>query len=169
MIEELLLLIDKNRSQISKMDEDLYEKVRKRIEELEEKRKEDERFEDEIKTLKRLQKKLFELRTGKIINAAWAEVCGQEISFSEENLIESERIFFRKLVELIDSFRREVFEEKRSKPERVLVRIKKDIEILGIDGKRYKLRREDVATLPLENAEVLIKGGIAEKVEVREQ
>ncbi|MCC6028068.1 MAG: hypothetical protein LM574_05735 [Archaeoglobus sp.] len=169
MIEELLLLIDKNRSQISKMDEDLYEKVRKRIEELEEKRKEDERFEDEIRTLKRLQKKLFELRTGKIINAAWAEVCGQEVSFSEENLTEPERIFFRKLVELIDSFRREVFEEKRSKPERVLVRIKKDIEILGIDGKRYKLRREDVATLPLENAEVLIKGGIAEKVEVKGQ
>jgi Uncharacterized protein conserved in archaea len=151
------------------MDEDLYEKVRKRIEELEEKRKEDERFEDEIRTLKRLQKKLFELRTGKIINAAWAEVCGQEVSFSEENLTEPERIFFRKLVELIDSFRREVFEEKRSKPERVLVRIKKDIEILGIDGKRYKLRREDVATLPLENAEVLIKGGIAEKVEVKGQ
>jgi|YelNatPaOPRAMG01_1025707.scaffolds.fasta_scaffold13671_5 DNA replication factor GINS len=169
MIEELLLLIDKNRSQISKMDEDLYEKVRKRIEELEEKRKEDERFEDEIRTLKRLQKKLFELRTGKIINAAWAEVCGQEVSFSEENLTEPERIFFRKLVEMIDSFRREVFEEKRSKPERVLVRIKKDIEILGIDGKRYKLRREDVATLPLENAEVLIKGGIAEKVEVKGQ
>ncbi len=169
MIEELLLLIDKNKSQISKMDEDLYEKVRKRIEELEEKRKEDERFDDEIRTLKRLQKKLFELRTGKIINAAWAEVCGQEVSFSEENLTESEKIFFRKLVELIDSFRREVFEEKKTKPERVLVRIKKDIEILGIDGKRYKLRREDVATLPLENAEVLIKGGVAERVEVREQ
>uniref|UniRef100_A0A7J2TJE1 GINS subunit domain-containing protein n=1 Tax=Archaeoglobus fulgidus TaxID=2234 RepID=A0A7J2TJE1_ARCFL len=169
MIEELLILIDKNKSQIGKMDEDLYEKVRKRIEELEERRKEDERFEDEIRTLKRLQKKLFELRTGKIIDAAWAKVCGQEISFSEENLTELERIFFRKLVELIDSFRREVFEEKREKMERVLVRIKKDVEILGIDGKRYKLRREDVATLPMENADVLIKGGFAERIEVKER
>ncbi|MEM0351299.1 MAG: hypothetical protein QXU61_05985, partial [Archaeoglobaceae archaeon] len=122
MIEEFLILIDKNRSQLSKIDEDFYEKVRKRIEELEEKRKEDERVEDEIRTLKRLQKKLFELRTGKIINAAWAEVCGQEVSFNEENLIEAEKIFFRKLIELIESFRREVFEEKKVKISRVLVR-----------------------------------------------
>ncbi|MEM4472997.1 MAG: hypothetical protein QXR27_03195 [Archaeoglobaceae archaeon] len=167
MIEEFLILIDKNRSQLSKIDEDFYEKVRKRIEELEEKRKEDERVEDEIRTLKRLQKKLFELRTGKIINAAWAEVCGQEVSFNEENLIEAEKIFFRKLIELIESFRREVFEEKKVKISRVLVRIKKDVEILGIDGKRYKLRKEDVATLPAENAEVLIKSGMAEKIEVK--
>jgi DNA replication factor GINS len=49
----------------------------------------------------------------------------------------------------------------------MLVRIKKDVEILGVDGKRYKLRREDVATLPAENAEVLVKSGIAEMIEVK--
>lgn len=166
MIEELLILVDKNKFQITKMSEDLYERIRKRIEELE-KMREDERVLDEIKTIKRLQKKLFELRTGKIINAAWAEVCGQEISFNEDDLIPVERNFFRKLVELINEFRKEVFEERKACVGRILVRVKKDVEILGIDGKRYKLRREDVATLPVENAELLIKSGIAERVEVK--
>ncbi|MEM1593865.1 MAG: hypothetical protein QXN27_04270 [Archaeoglobaceae archaeon] len=166
MIEELLILVDKNKSQITKINEDLYERVRKRIEELE-KIKEDERVLDELKTIKRLQKRLFELRTGKIINAAWAEVCGQEISFNEDDLTSLERNFFKKLVELISEFRREVFEERRTCIDRVLVRMKKDVEILGVDGKRYKLRREDVATLPSENAEVLIKSGVAERVEVK--
>ncbi|MEM0202827.1 MAG: hypothetical protein QXO16_00985 [Archaeoglobaceae archaeon] len=166
MIEELLILVDKNKSQITKINEDLYERVRKRIEELE-KMKEDERVLDELKTIKRLQKRLFELRTGKIINAAWAEVCGQEISFNEDDLTSVERNFFKKLVELISEFRREVFEEKKVCIDRVLVRMKRDVEILGVDGKRYKLRREDVATLPAENAEVLIKSGVAERVEVK--
>ncbi|MEM0089444.1 MAG: hypothetical protein QXD49_03430 [Archaeoglobaceae archaeon] len=166
MIEELLILVDKNKSQITKINEDLYERVRKRIEELE-KIKEDERVLDELKTIKRLQKRLFELRTGKIINAAWAEVCGQEISFNEDDLTSLERNFFKKLVELISEFRREVFEERKTCIDRVLVRMKKDVEILGVDGKRYKLRREDVATLPSENAEVLIKSGVAERVEVK--
>lgn len=167
MIEELLILVDKNRSQITKINDELYERVRKRIEELEKIKDEDERVADELRTIKRLQKKLFELRTGKIINAAWAEVCGQEISFNEDDLTFKERTFFKKLVEFISEFKKEVLEKKEACIERVLVRIKKDIEILGVDGKRYKLRREDVATLPAENAEVLIKGGIAEKIEVK--
>lgn len=167
MIEDLLLLIEKNRSQLTKIDEDLHNRIRKRIEELEKEKGENEKVEDEIRTLKRLQKKLFELRTGKIINAAWAEVCGQEISFNEENMSSAEREFFKKLVEVISDFRREIFEERKLKIDTVLVRIKKDVEILGVDGKRYKLRREDVATLPAENAEVLIKSGMAEKIEVK--
>ncbi len=167
MLEELIVLVDKNRIQLTKIDESIYEKLRKKIEELEKMKEEDERVADELRTIRRLQKKLFELRTGRIIDAAWAKVCGQEISFKEDDLTSAERNFFKKLVELIGDFRREVFEEKRACAEKVLVRMKKDIEILGVDGKRYKLRREDVVTLPAENAEVLIKSGMAEKVEVK--
>ncbi len=167
MIEELLTLIEKNRTQLTKIEENVYEKIRSKIEELEEKKGENERIEDEIKTLRRLQRRLFELRTGKIINAAWAEVCGQEVGFIEENMSPLEREFFRDLVEKIREFQKKVFEARKEKFERMLVRIKKDVEILGVDGKRYKLRREDVATLPAENAEVLVKSGIAERIEVK--
>jgi DNA replication factor GINS len=168
MIEELLTLIEKNKSQLTKIDDDLYHKIKDRIEELEGKKGIDEKVEDEIRTLKRLRRRIFELRTGKIINAAWAEVCGQEVGLNKENLTQAERAFFRTLVDVISEFSRSIFEGKREKVERVLVRIKKDAEILGVDGKRYKLRKEDVATLPAENAEVLIKSGVAEKIEVKE-
>jgi DNA replication factor GINS len=109
MIEELLTLIEKNRTQLTKIEENVYEKIRSKIEELEEKKGENERIEDEIKTLRRLQRRLFELRTGKIINAAWAEVCGQEVGFIEENMSPLEREFFRDLVEKIREFQKKVF------------------------------------------------------------
>ncbi len=80
-----------------------------------------------------------------------------------------ERVFFKKLIDVIKEFKRSIFEgEKRKASDRVLVRIKKDVEIQGADGKTYKLRREDVVTLPQLNADALIKGGIAERIEVKE-
>jgi len=173
-IDELLLLIEKNRSQLSKMDEDLYDRIRERIKELEELKAtasdpEFFRYEDEMRALKRLQRKIFELRTGKIISAAWAEVCGQQFSSDVENMCTQERMFFKKLTEVIREFKRNILEgEGKKQADRVLVRIKQDVEIQGADGKTYKLRKEDVVTLPQLNADALIKGGVAERIEVKE-
>jgi len=173
-IDELLFLIEKNRMQLSKIDDDLYERIRERINELEEiKRSADDsdflRYEDEIRTLRRIQRKIFEIRTGKIISAAWAEVCGQQIGSDAENMCSQERSFFKKLMEIIKEFKKEIIEgETRKKDERVLVRIKKDVEIQGSDGKTYKLRKEDVVTLPQLNADALVKGGVAERIEVKD-
>jgi len=38
---------------------------------------------------------------------------------------------------------------------------------VGVDGKTYKLRREDVVVLPELNAKALIKDGVAEEIEVK--
>ncbi len=55
-----------------------------------------------------------------------------------------------------------------AEPERILVRIKQDIpEFEGVDGKTYKLRKEDVVLIPSLNANALVKSGIAEKIEVK--
>ncbi len=173
-IDELLLLIEKNRMQLSKIDDELYTKIRERIAELEElKRSAGDsdffRFEDEIRTLRRIQRKIFELRTGKIISAAWAEVCGQQVGSDVENMCIHERYFFKRLMDVIKEFKKTVFEGEGGKREdRVLVRIKKDVEIQGSDGKTYKLRREDMVTLPQLNADALVKGGVAERIEVKE-
>ncbi len=173
-IDELLMLVEKNRFQLSKIDDELYERIRNRINELEEMKSsasevEFFRYEDEIRALKRLQRKIFEMRTGRIVNAAWAEVCGQPVGSDMENMCSHERVLFKKLLDVIKEFKRSVLEgEARKREERVLVRIKKDIEIQGSDGKKYKLRREDVVTLPQLNADALIKSGIAEKIEVKE-
>jgi DNA replication factor GINS len=72
-------------------------------------------------------------------------------------------------MDVIKEFKKTVLEgEGRKREDRVLVRIKKDVEIQGSDGKTYKLRKEDVVTLPQLNADALIKGGVAEKIEVKE-
>lgn len=171
----MLLLLEKHKLRLQKVEDEFYDKIRKRISELEElKQKANEgeyqRYEDEIRTIKRIQKKIFEMRTGKIINAAWAEVCGQPVSEDMENMISEERKLFKNLVEMMREFKRRVLEgmmEKR-KEEYILVRIKRDIEIQGIDGKTYKLRREDAVTLPSLNAETLVKSGLAEKIEVKD-
>ena len=191
-IDELLLILEKSRTgKIQKIDEDFYDRLRERIEELEELRRKAEddreisRIEDELRTLKRIRRRIFEIRTGKIVRAAWAEVCETESGIEGlENLIEVERNLLRRLVEVINEFKRSIFESVE--PERkegtveeeedvstsedgfVLVRVKGDIpEFEGIDGKTYKLRREDVVTLPALNAKALMKGNVVEIIEVK--
>ena len=178
-IDELMILAEKSRISIEKIDEDFYEKLKSRIKELEEirnKASEDEllRIEDEIRTLKKIQKKIFEARTGKIIRLAWAEVCNTESGVvGKENLIPVERDFLERLKELILKFKelileKKVEEEKIEESDYVLLRIKQDIpEFQGVDGKTYKLRREDVVLVPKLNANSLMKSGIAEKIEVK--
>ncbi|MET1124867.1 MAG: hypothetical protein ABWW66_06355 [Archaeoglobaceae archaeon] len=169
-IDELMVVVEQNRFGLSKLDDEFYDRIRKKIEELEEaKNSGDEatrvRCEDEIKSIRRLARKIFEMRTGRIINAAWAEVCGQPVGGDLENMTSVERDFFRKLIEFIGDFKKLVLEGRRGE-EYELVRVKKDVEIQGADGRTYKLKREDVVTLPKLNAETLLKGGFVEKINV---
>ncbi|RLI89585.1 MAG: hypothetical protein DRO98_00695 [Archaeoglobales archaeon] len=181
-IEELLILLEKSKGRkIQPIDENLYDEIKERIKELEEERKKagDEeiaRIDDELRTLRRIQRKLFEARTSKIVRAAWSEVCGTASGIEGfENLIEKEKKFFRKLVELIREFRQEILEtinvkqeEKKKEDSYILVRVKNNIpEFEGVDGKTYKLRKEDVVTLPALNAKALIKAGVADIIEVK--
>ena len=69
-IDELLIILEKNRSKLTKLEDDFYQKVKTRIVELEELRKEandDEisRIDDEIRTIRRIQRRIFEARTSK--------------------------------------------------------------------------------------------------------
>jgi len=109
-IDELLLILEKSRTgKIQKIDDDFYDRLRERIEELEELRKKTDndreisRIEDELRTLKRIRRRIFEIRTGKIVRAAWSEVCETESGIEGlENLIEAEKNLLRKLVEVIN-------------------------------------------------------------------
>ena len=173
-IDELLDILEKTKEgRLQKIDDDLYAKIGERIEELEKRRESVEReeelarIEDEIRTLKKIRRRIFEARTGKIIKLAWAKVCDVEIDEEIDNMTSAERGLFEKLVELLENFKRLVFERRRSR-KYVLVRIKKDVpEFVGVDGKTYKLKREDVVLLPELNAKALIKEGVAEEIEVK--
>ncbi len=188
-IEELMILVEKSRKAIQVIEETLFDEIRERIEELEEMRRNAElsedilRIDDELRTLRRIQRKLFEERTGKIIRAVWAEVCGTVSGIEGlENLTEKEKLFYRDLYSLISSFRDEVLfglsgkEEEGEEEEKVeesldtgyvVVRVLDSAEFEGIDGKTYKLRKEDVVALPSLNANALIKGGLAETIEIK--
>ncbi len=182
-IEELMILVEKSRKAIQLIEETLFDEIRRRIEELEEMRKtavKDEellRIDDELRTLRRIQRKLFEERVGKIIRAAWAEVCGTVSGIEGmENLTSKEKLFYRNLVSLISSFRDEILFgliereqeiEQEIEEEYKVVRVLEDVEFEGIDGKTYKLRKEDVVALPSLNANALIKGGVAETIEIK--
>jgi DNA replication factor GINS len=59
--------------------------------------------------------------------------------------------------------------ERKKKPKKIVVRILKEIPaIIGSDMKAYgPFKAEDIATLPPENARVLIKQGVAAEIEVK--
>jgi len=180
-IDELLILLEKSREGIQKIDEDLFFRINSRIEELNDRKKdagenEFDKIDEELRTLKRIQKRIFELRTIKIINMAWAEVCGTESGIEgSENMISVEREFYSSLLSLLKDYKNRVVSFRpvenvkvEREPDRILVRIKQDIpEFEGVDGKTYKLRKEDVVLIPSLNANALIKSGIAEKIEVK--
>ncbi|MBO8182064.1 MAG: hypothetical protein H0Z28_04625 [Archaeoglobus sp.] len=186
-IDELLIVLEKNRSKLTKLEDDFYQNIRRKILELEELRKDaddDEvsRIDDEIRTIKRIQRKIFETRTSKIIRAAWAKVCGEAVNV--ENLTTAEKNLLMKLTELISEFRDSITgevaaENTKNQTAKVinevineaskdfeLVRVKTNIgKFEGVDGKTYKLSREDVVTLPKLNAKALIKADAAEPID----
>jgi DNA replication factor GINS len=176
-IDELLVILEKNRTKLTKLDDDFYQQIRKRILELEELRndaaeEEISRIDDEIRTIRRIQRKIFETRTSKIIRIAWAKVCGESVGV--ENLTNAEKNLLFKLTNLISEFRDSIMEGKfeAEKPEQELhnaelLRIKTNVGRVEINGKTYKLSKEDVVTLPKSDARALIKADAAEPIDWR--
>lgn len=181
-VDDLLILVERSREKIEKIDEDFYLRLKERIRELEKLKREadDEEYikiDEELRTLRRIQKRIFELRTYKIVQLVWAEICETDSGIEgKENLIDVERELYRKLKELLAEYRHSIFEGISvvedhmpvTENERILIRVKQDVpEFEGVDGKTYKLRREDVVLIPALNANALINSGIAEKIEVK--
>jgi DNA replication factor GINS len=127
----------------------------------------------ELRNARRLIKSLVQLRYKKIFEATTA---GEAVSV--EVLTEDEEKLCGKVVPLAESYQeflRSVLlgrlqrdkEESGEKPKLVLVRFLRDMPaVIGADMKTYgPFKAEDVGTVPSENAAVLVKQGIAAKVE----
>ncbi|WP_457550357.1 hypothetical protein [Archaeoglobus sp.] len=169
-IDEIIAVWESLRNgELKRLPEDFYETIQTMIEEREKKKAyadDDEyyRLEDEIRTLKRIRKDVFEARVNRILRMAWMSMCGCRVD--EDSMIEAEKDLYRKIVDLLEKFKFKIFGKKRE--EKILVRIKKDVpEFEGVDGRVYRLRREDVVLLPKLNAKALVEGGIAEKIEYK--
>ena len=152
---------------------DYVKKIREETKMLDERTAKARLIRHELRNARRLIKSLVQLRYEKIFRAAKA---GETISI--EALTEQEGRLCGKMLPLAESYQEFLqsvllgrllpSEETREKPKRALVRFLKDVPaIIGADMKTYgPFKTEDVGTVPAENAVVLVKQGIAAKVEL---
>lgn len=123
----------------------------------------------EKEVARRLLDELRETRLRKILENAKIG-----ISVAEENLTSEERTFMRNLSDSLATFRKnEIQIEETSRAamhaELMVVRFLQDIpEIVGTDLRIYgPYKKEDVGSLPAENAHALIKQGAAKPIDVK--
>ena len=150
---------------------DFYQEALQYIKELEEKI-EEERLKDpasrkfmllsdELRNTKRILNSIFERREKKIIMAAL--LASRSSRRPPENMTREEKIFYESLIDLIKENRKRVFEAKRK--EFLILRILKDLpQFVGNDMKKYSLHKEDVISLPVEVAKILVEREAAEEI-----
>jgi len=117
-----------------------------------------------LESAKRRMQDIVDVREKKIVNLA---LYSARSGVKSDNLTVDEQEFFNKLLDLIKSFRESVESVIQTKED--LVAFKQDFEeFVGIDMKNYgPYKAGDVATMPKQNAELLVNKGIAEKIEMR--
>ena len=129
---------------------------------------------DEMDRVEKIILDIIELRFQKIIKAIMRDELPSKVLTEEETIIHKELM---KSFQFLKGFNKRVIKEKNNdgqKPienaiddSKILVRFVKDVPtIMGIDMKKYgPFKKEDVATLLVDNAKTLIDRGIAIKVE----
>ena len=121
----------------------------------------------ELDSAKRILQDLVELRERKIINHALFFV---RSGAKPENMAEEEVHFFKQLVEIIQGWqgkKKELLEAKQ-KPVALVAVVNEVPKFVGLDMKSYgPFKDGDVSTLPKENAELLIKKGLAKELKVK--
>jgi len=152
---------------LTKLPDDFLEQVR----EYTDKKKKMMRDETEqwaMDAVKRRLDTIFARRERKILNAAHGFIDSGVIA---ENMTGEERAFFEKIVACVNGYRKETGEKMEKNEEKLaLVTILDQIpRFVGINMKGYgPFKQGDVATLPEPNAELLVKKGLAERIETNE-
>jgi len=127
----------------------------------------------EFKSVKNMAEELIRLRYDKaLIKSLARETVPREVLTEEEEKLYGEIL---PLAEAYQAFLKDVLLgrlshiEKEEKPKKMLLRFVQEIPaIVGSDMKTYgPFEPEDIATLPSENARILIKQGVAMEVEAK--
>ena len=125
----------------------------------------------EMQNVKRMSRELIRTRYGKLVTKV---AKGEKIP-SDGLTAEEEKIYtgISPFAEAYQSFAKSILHGHvpkgvEQKHKRAALRFLKDVPaIIGADMKTYgPFKVEDVASLPVENAKILVKQGLAEKVEV---
>lgn len=187
-LDDLRILQSNERSspQLQEVEKDLYKKIAEYIKTLEQKIQDSEdpevqKIKDERDSAKRVAESIFDKRLGKIIRLASLKASG--LGKSPKSLTPEEQVIFDSLVETLEKGRaailgpifaskkplkaeREITEsnlsEERENKEFLTIRVLQDIPtFLGIDGRSYKLKQEDIVVLPALNAKIWIERKVA--------
>lgn len=125
----------------------------------------------EMCNVKHMVYELMKMRYKKFVRI-WAEgkkIPSDLVTPQEEKIFSSGPLFAEAFQNFVNNVMRGHFADVGAErmPRRVMVRFLKDVPaIIGADMKAYgPFKREDVASLPIENAKILIKQGLAEKIE----
>jgi len=152
---------------------DYVRKIREESRMLDEKTTKAKLLRREFKNVKDMVKELVRLRYDKALTKSLArETVPKEVLTEEEEKLHGEIL---PLAEAYQAFLKDILQgrlspiEKEEKPKKMLLRFILGIPaIVGSDMKTYgPFEPEDIATLPLENARVLIKQGVAVEVETK--
>jgi DNA replication factor GINS len=164
--------------ELEKLSPDFYSRIANYLREIrEENRMLDKRtakarlLKNETQNVKRM---LYELTRSRYRKLTGKAIAGEKIA-SEILTVEEEKLMvgFLPLTEAYQTFARNLLHghllqmNVERQGENVVLRFLKDIpEIIGADVKPYgPFKIEDVASLPSDNAKILIKQGLAEKIE----
>lgn len=172
---------EKENTEIQGLPKDFYaslaeyiEKIRKETRMLDKKTAKARLVERELENGRKMVKELVELRYRKSVTDAVNEkVVSRDALTKEEEKLHSEFTplaeSYQKLLKNILRGKTSRVKKKKEKPKRTLVRLLQEVPaIIGSDMKPYgPFKAEDVATLPTENARILISQGAAVEVEVK--
>ena len=130
---------------------------------------------NEMNRVKKIVSELLDIRFHKILKAII-----EDRAISHKVLTKEEELIYKKIIEsfqFFDNFKKKVSNDKKINEKirendvdrsKIFVRFLKDVPtIMGIDMKTYgPFRKEDVASLPVVNAKVLISREAAIKMEI---
>jgi len=167
------------RSELERLPRDLFPRIADYLKRLREESRMIDRktvkahlLKKEMQNVKRLTHDLIQTRCKKIARKA---IKGERFP-SDVLTTEEESVFtgFSPLQEASENFVKRILEgrvpavEVEKERKRTILRFLKDVPaIIGADMKTYgPFKVEDVASLPIENAKILIKQGLAERAEV---
>ena len=152
---------------------DYMKKIREERRMLDKKTTKAKLLKSEFENARSMARELFQLRRDKVRKKALdRETVPRKVLTKEEEKFHGEIL---PLAEAYQAFLKDILQgrlsliEKEEKPKKILLRfVQKIPAIVGSDMKTYgPFEPEDIATLPLENARILIKQGVAMEVEVK--
>jgi DNA replication factor GINS len=176
-LEEIWNSLDRERSksELQELHTDFYDEIRTYIMELEEEKKDvkNERkamlIEDELRTIRKETERIFHRRMEKIAKLA---TLATSTSIEGESILPEEREIFESIRDSIEKGKRKLevvlqggARKKNTSEDFFVVRMLRDVPtFVGTDGRNYTVGKEDIITLPEDNAEILCRRGAALRV-----